>query len=387
MNRMILVLLLAAACGDNAKLSPDGGHTGDSGPADAALPVYKAVVLGADFSSGTGIVSRLDLATLSMQTNAVAGVAGSDPVMRQFGDKVYIVNRSVGENITILDARTLAPIGQHSTGANSNPQDVAVVGDKLYIPATGTAGVVVMTLPAGTTTTIALDTVVGDPDGKPDCVSAYTVGTKVYVACDLLDANFTPRGVGKVAVIDTTTDTVVGPAISMPYKNPLGFFIRTPENMMFEGDLLIPTVPDFEVYTTGCLVRVTTGATPTATCAPGLTNSALGGFVTGAAVTPDEKLNMSVIVDANFATVSGKLRTYDLATVTLAPAAASATAEQIGDVAACPDGEVVTIDSKMNDEGVRVFKDGTERTTDVKPIGLPPIFSGGIVCYDAANPQ
>ena len=157
---------------------PDGGHPGDdSGSGATAQPLYKAVVLGADYSSGTGIVSRLDLATLSMQTNAIAGVATSDPVMRQIGDKLYIVNRSVGENVTILDAGTLSPVGQYSTGANSNPQDVAVVGDKLYVPATGTAGVVVMTLPAGTTTTIALDTAVGDPDGKPDCVAAFAVGT------------------------------------------------------------------------------------------------------------------------------------------------------------------------------------------------------------------
>jgi hypothetical protein len=384
---MILVLfVLAAACGDNATLSPDAGHNQDSGPADAALPVYKAVALGADYSSGTGIVSRLDLATLSMQTNAVSGVATSDPVMRQFGDKIYIINRSVGENITILDARTLTPIGQHSTGANSNPQDVAVVGDKLYIPAMGTAGVIVMTLPAGTMTTIALDTAVGDPDGKPDCTSAYAVGTKVFVACGLLDASFQPRGVGKVAVIDTTNDSV-GPAIALPFKNPLGFFIQSPADSVFAGDLLISTVPDFEVYTTGCVARVSTGATPTATCASGLTNSALGGLVTGAAITPDETLNLAVIVDANFATVSGKLRTYDLHTGMLAPQVPSAMAEQIGDVAACPDGEVVTIDSKMNAEGVRVFEAGSERTTEAKPIGLPPIFSGGVVCYDATNPQ
>lgn len=386
MNRMIFVLFLAAACGDNGNHSPDAGHTGDSGPPDAALPVYQAVALGADYSSGTGIVSRLDVATLSMQTNAAAGVAGSDPVIRQFGDKLYIVNRSVGENVTILDARTLAPIGQHSTGANSNPQDVAVVGDKLYIPALGTAGVIVMTLPAGTMTTIALDTAVGDPDGKPDCVSAYAVGTKVFVACGLLDANFMPRGVGKVAVIDTTNDSV-GPVFSLPFKNPQGFFIKTPDDSMLAGDLVISTVPDYEVYSTGCLARVSTGATPAATCATGLTNSALGGVVTGMGIGPDETLYMSVIVDMSFMTVSGKLRTYDLHTGVLAAQPMSASTEQINDLAACPDGSVVAVDSKMNAGGVRVYAAGSERTTAVESIGLPPIFAGGVVCYDATNPK
>ena len=80
-------------------------------------------MLGADFSSGTGLVSRLDLASMSMQTNAVAGVATSDPVIRHFGDKVYVINRSVGENVTILDAHNLSPVDQVSTGASSNPQN------------------------------------------------------------------------------------------------------------------------------------------------------------------------------------------------------------------------------------------------------------------------
>ena len=62
-----------------------------------------------------------------------------------------------------------------------------MVGNKLYVPTFGTAGVVVMTAPASTTTTIDLDGALGDPDGKPDCISAYAVGTDLYVACELLD--------------------------------------------------------------------------------------------------------------------------------------------------------------------------------------------------------
>ena len=378
--KRLLVLALLAACGDNAKLMPDGHPGGGTDGSDTAQPLYKAVVVGADFTSGTGVVSRLDIATLAMQQNAVPGAATSDPVLRHIGASLYIVNRSVGENVTILDAHTLSPTGQFSTGAGSDPQDVAVVGDKLYIPATGTAGVVVMTLPSGSTTTIDLAAAVGDPDGKPDCVSAIAVGTDVYVACDLLDATFTPRAVGKVAVIDTTTDTV-RTTISLPYKNPLGFFVQTPASSTYAGDLLIPTVPDFDHYTTGCVARVTTGATPTASCA--ITNMAAGGFVTEATI--NDKLWLSVVVDANFSTVSGQVRSVDLATGTLS-ASASPTTEQIGDVAACPDGSVVAVDTKMNAAGVRVYSGATERTTEAVAIGLPPIFAGGVVCYDVNHP-
>ncbi len=383
MNRLLILLTILAACGDNLKAVPDGGTGGDDGGGGgSAAPLYKAVMLGADYSSGTGIVSRLDLATLAMQTNAVAGVATSDPVIRHLGDKIYVVNRYVGENVTILDAKTLAPVDQISTGAGSNPQDVAVVGDKLYVPAMGTTGVVV--LQGGQATTIDLGTLLGDPDGKPDCMSAYAVDTKVFVACSLLDQNFTARGLGKIAVIDSTTDHAT--ALTLPEKNPAGFLQKSPDSSVFHGDLLISTVPSFDVFTNGCVARVPVDGTTAPTCATGLTNSALGGFVNGIAVGDDAKLYLAVVVDKNFATDSGKLRAFDMTAGMLMPTAMSGTTEQITDLAACPDGNIVAIDSTMNANGVRVFKDGMERTTAPLSLGLPPIFGSGIVCYDANHP-
>ena len=63
-------------------------------------------------------------------------------------------------------------------------------------------------------TTISLAAL--DVDGAPNCISAYAVGTKVFVACEILDPSYTPRGPGKIAVIDTTTDTVT--AIVRPHQ-------------------------------------------------------------------------------------------------------------------------------------------------------------------------
>src|SRR5687768_860161 len=137
----------------------------------------------ADFMS-TGIMSKLEVDTLTMRQNLGTVVQG-DPALREIDGKLYIINRFSGNNITILDGKTLAFEEQLSTGANSNPQDVAVVGNKLYVPAMGTAGVVVLTRGSAATTTIdlsSLDTM-GMNDGTPDCVSAYAVGTKVFVAC------------------------------------------------------------------------------------------------------------------------------------------------------------------------------------------------------------
>jgi DNA-binding beta-propeller fold protein YncE len=376
-----LVLVLLVACGDgNSHTTPDAAVTTDSSPtADAPVPTPRAIVLGADFSSNTGVVSKLDVTSLQMQSNVVASAATSDPVIRHIGTNLYVINRSVGENVTVLDANTLAVVGQYSTGAGSNPQDVAVVGNKLYVPANGTAGVVV--LDNGTVSkTIALDTAVGDPDGKPDCNAAYAVGADVYVTCDLLDASFSPRGPGKLVVIDSATDTV-RTTIALPDKNPQGPLIKTPQSSAFGGDLLVSLVPAFDTYTSGCIARITPGMTPTATCATGLNNSDLAGFANGISI--GDAMYVTVVVDQNFSTVSAQLRKVDLATGMLASAPISGSSEQITDVATCPDGSIVTADATMNAAGVRVFKTGSERTTSAIPIGLPPIFSGGIVCYDA----
>lgn len=381
MKRLSLCVLVLAACGDNLAV-PDARDNGDgSGSGDAHVPRPIAVAAAGDFMSpGTGIVSKLDITNLAMSPNVAPAVAQGDPVLRYFGGKLYVVNRFGSNNITILDAKTLTLEEQISTGANSNPQDVAVVGNKLYVPALGTAGVVVLTRGSNTPATIdlsALDTM-GMNDNKPECVSAYVVGTKLYVACAVLD-NFNAVEVGKVAVIDTTTDTLIT-SLSMSYKNPTGLFVRSPEGSTYAGDLLIPTVPDYNNYATGCIDRVSTGATPAVAC--GLTNQEMAGFANSLAVAPDGTVLYIAVdtFDTNF-NQTGVLKGFDLETGTLWTAPLSATAQLIVDVAACPGGDVVAADKTLNAGGLRVWRDTTERTTEAKPIGLPPTVNA-LVCYD-----
>jgi hypothetical protein len=199
---------------------------------------------------------------------------------RQLGDEVLIINRDRGENITILGGSPLALIDQYGTGGGSNPQDVAVAGGKLYVPALGTAGVVVIDRATRALRTIAI---AGDPDGRPDCVSAFAVDGKVFVACGLLD-NFAATRPGKVAVIDVATDTVTT-SFDLPARNPIGLFARG--GAALGGDLLLGTAPSFTDYTSGCVVRVTTGATPAANgCL--VSNQDLGGLANHIAVDPDD---------------------------------------------------------------------------------------------------
>lgn len=371
MNRIYLSLFIffavVAGCGDNAPTDADESHCNGT----------CAVVVAPGMGGQAGILSKLDVDGLTVQPNLAAGVVGGDPILRRIGHTLYIINRDVN-NVTMVDARTLELLDQVQIGDNSNPQDVAVVGDKLYVPALGTAGVVVVTPGGGAPTTINLNPALGNDDGKPDCVSAYAIGNDVYVACGLL-ANFNPTGNGKIAVIDAATDTV-RTTIDMPVKNPQSLFVRSPLTSDFAGDLFIPTfelTPDFALTTNGCVVRVTPGQSPSASCA--IQNADINGAAMHIDVLDGPAPLLALAVTSDFA--DGRLLVFDLQTMQLWNQPISAPTQVISDVAACPNGKIIAAD-ETGDGGLRVLtpSDG-ELTTSALPFGLPPGFGNDLVCY------
>lgn len=368
-----VLVTLVAACGDNGAM-PDAGPTADAPPADAHVPVPRAIAVSGDFGSpGVGVVAKLEITDLALTVGVAPGAALGDPVVRYIDGKVYVVNRLGSNSVTVLDGKTLAVEEQLSTGVNSNPQDVAVVGNKLYLPAYGTAGVVVLTRGSNMRTTIDLATVLGDPDGSPDCPSIYRVGTKLYVPCQLKE-NFADVRDSKLAVIDTTNDTVVA-QVTLPHRNPNSFLVQSPASSKYGGDLLIAAT-SFTDLTDGCLIRISTADQPVASCA--LTNQQMGGFANKLDVSTDGS-TLYLAVAPSF--TEGFLRGVDLDTGMVWTGNISAAGQQIVDVAACPDGQVVAADATLNASGLRVWKDVQERTTSAKAIGNSPTING-LICYD-----
>ena len=361
--------LAVAACGDNDVVSsPDAAATPDAAPAHAM-----AAAVSGDFNV-TGVFSTLDVVTRQATPNALAAVAGGDPYLRRIGDELFIVNRDRGENITIIGGAPLALIDQYGTGGGSNPQDVAVAGGKLYVPALGSSGVVIINRATRAVTTLAFPAI--DPDGKPDCVSALAVGTRVFVACGVLDASFTPRGPGKVIVIDSTRDAIEA-TLDLPFANPIGLI--TPG--LGAEQILIETAPSFTNPATGCLAGVKTSGTPMVTgCV--VTNAALGAYVNRVQVSADgHKLWMATALYApDFSSQAGTLRAYDAGRAAL-EAAISPAAQQILDVATCPDGRVIAGDAKMGASGLRIYHDGVEETTTPISIGRPTGGGNGLACW------
>jgi hypothetical protein len=366
-------LLGLAACGDNYPGHPDAGK-----PPAATGP--RAVVVSGTFVPGeAGVMSALGFDPLEVEPRvAPNGAVGDDPVLRLFGGELFVVNRADGNNVTILDAATFRVKAQIATGIGSNPQDVAVAGDKLFVPAFGTAGVVVLDRAAGTRATIDLSAL--DPDGQPNCISAYAVGGDVYVACELLDAIFTPRGPGRIAVIDAATNAVKTTFV-LANANPFGVFEQLPDGVL-GGDLVIPTVPSFFDFSIGCVERVQTGAAPKANgCV--VTNAAVSGYVARIAFQRTAGAVMQWMVVSKFDTAPrGNLQGYDLSTSTLWSAPISPPTQILVDAAVCPNDAIVVADQTMAANGLRVYASSAEQTTAPMPVGLKPNSSRGLVCYE-----
>ncbi|MBC7975237.1 MAG: hypothetical protein H7138_09645 [Myxococcales bacterium] len=366
---LALLILTVAACGDEARGTPD-----------AAPPVVfppRAVIVAGDFTT-TGVLSTIDPVTREVKMNVGPAMAvGADPMLRHHAGELFIINR-FENNITILDDQTLALKEQIGTGADSNPQDVAVVGTKLYVPTYGTKGVTVLT--RGSATTTVIDLSADATDGTPECNSAYAIGTDVYVSCQFL-VDFKATVPGKVYVIDTATDTVKPErTITLVHKNPFTLFERIPSGSLHAGDLIVATVNDFTEP--GCLERFTPGATPSAPSC-WVTAMDLGGYASRSA------FQFIPGAEVTFFAVPGTfpaadLRAFDNPTDLLWAGAMNPTTQAIADVAVCPSGEIVVYDSTLAASGLRVYSSGgAEITTAPLPIGIAngKFSTHGLECY------
>ncbi|MEO7735252.1 MAG: hypothetical protein ABIY55_30140 [Kofleriaceae bacterium] len=363
-------VLAFAACGSSAATTPDAAP-------DPMLPA-RAVIVAGDFTSA-GVLSTFDPATREVQTNVGPPMAvGNDPMLRHWGRELFIINRAEN-NITILDDQTFALKEQLGTGADSNPQDVAVVGNKLYVPTYKTKGVTVLT--RGSKTTAEIDLSADAPDGTPECNSVYAVGTDVYVSCQLM-ADFPATVPGKVYVIDSKTDKLKPAAtITLVHKNPFGLFEQVPAGAPHGGDLVMATVNDF--VEPGCLERFAPGVTASSCWLltgdlgdqlPNYASRTTFQFMPGAEVT-------YFAVPGTFP--AADLLAYDMASDLLWAGAINPTTQVMADVTVCPTGETVVYDGAEAASGLRMYNAGTEATKTALPIGIAngKFSTHGLECY------
>lgn len=368
-TRAIALLLLAlapAACGDDSQ--PDDG--------DGAAALSTVLAVGTDFATA-GVLSTIDVPDLEVTTNAVEGVASTDPVVRHIDDRVYIVNRLGQDNVTVLDAADLSLVAQISTGTGSNPQDVAVVDGLLFVAAYGSPGLVVVDLDRPDDGVIdTADLSAGDPDGLPNCGTVMADGADLLAVCGLLDdeAFLAPRGPGVAVKIDGEGLDVVEEW--QTEIRPFGLAHAAAGG----ADVWVATIDDFsDPAAGGCIQRLSFLDDVEPTCA--VDNAALGGFASAMAWDAEtERLWVTVTTgfdEADFGPI-GQLVAVDVATGEVETVAMADGARPM-DLARCPSGHIAVSDATR---GVRVLAPGgdEELTSGPIDIGLPPV-SNGLTCY------
>ncbi len=344
-----------------------GGAGAGGAGAGGMMAAQRRLLLATTDYMTPGQLVEVDLETRAV-TSRVA--TGEDPVLRTFGGKVLLVNRfgaTNADNVAALDAATLMG-QQHSTGPGSNPQDVACVSlAKCYVAVYGAGKLPVLNLETGARIT-DIELASFDPDGVPNASAVYIAGTTAYVAIQRLDMSFSPRGVGQIVRIDTTTNAVVG-TIDLATANPSGFIQARPGT----ADLCIATSGDLSGTQGGIECWSTTTNLLTGSIAQA---AQLGGYVSGWTFSADGTRGWAAV---NKAFPMSELHQFTVGAGVSPPIGAS---RGITDVVLDDRGQLWAVDGTMGQKGLRVFSamSGEELTTAPIAVGaLPPVFQNGMI--------
>jgi len=325
-----------------------------------------AFVIATDFQTGSFGTVALDDTRAVTPVNSSRLING-DAVARTYGGLVYILNRFGADNLQILDpAHDFATTLQCSTGAGSNPNDIAFVSStKAYVALFADAKVLIVNPSARTDCS---DFVLGhidlsayaDSDGIPDMNQLAVVGDQLFVSLQRL-TNFVPTMPGALVVIDTVTDQVVKP-IELAGKNPFG---QTKGLTMFDGELLIGEVGVFGMNDGG-IEQIN----PDSGISDGfvMTEAELGGDVTDFVFVSAE-LGYAILSKLDF---TNALVAFDPSTRTVTHTLIGS--GNLADIELDPHGNLFVADRNASKPGIRIFRasDGVELTASPLDLGLPP---------------
>ena len=331
----------------------------------------RAVVVTTNFETGllvsAGTAAPHAVRHLDARINA-------DAVVRSTGERVYVVNRFLGDNLQVLDpAHGLATVLQCSTGQGSNPHDVVVVdAHKAYVTRYGRAQLWIVDPGASSCDGFHTGTVdlgaYADADGIPEMAQMAVVGDRLFVTLEHLDRGdrFLPAGRGALAVVDLATDTVAT-TIALSGENPFSDASgigREPGT----GKLLIGEVGRFYHSGDGGIERVD----PFTLRAEGfmVTEDALGGDITDFVVLSPTKGYAVVLLAEN--PPRNVLVAFDPSQGTLTRQMLTRAA--LPDIALAPDGTLWVADASVPGPGLRFFDPADDRplTGGVLDVGLPP---------------
>lgn len=309
----------------------------------------------------TGSFAVVDVSTRAATQNI--SDLHSDAVAGYYEGLIYVLNRLSQDNVQVLDpSNNFSTIRQFSTGAGSNPYDIAFASDtKAYVTRYEAAELWIVN-PATGEYLGAIDlSSYADADGMPEMAMLHIKGGRLYVAIQALDRNsyWAPSGASVVAVIDTSTDSVIT-SIQLPFQNPTGDFIE-----LSDGRLAIACAGNYLAPDGGLVIIDPVGETAVESA---LTESLIGGDI-GAVALVSDTAGFAVITDSSFNTIlirfdisAGSVETvYETQGFYLEGLALNGL-------------ELWVADRTAENPGVRIFdaNTGAQVTSEPISVGLPP---------------
>lgn len=296
-----------------------------------------------------------------------------DAVVRTFDGLVYVLNRLFADNLQVIDpADGFRTRTQCSTGNGSNPHDIAFASRrKAYVSLFEEPELLIVDPSAGADCRgfvrgrIDLSAL-ADADGIPDMDQMALVGDRLYVALQRLDINSVlrlPAGNGALAVIDTTTDQLLG-SIELSGANP---FAATKGLTVRDGALWVAQAGEFNVLDGGIeRVDLATGI------AGGfvVSEADLGGDITDFVLVSD-RLAYAIVNRPGF---SNALVSFDPRQRRLLATHHEAAGYTLFDVELNDRGELFLADRGRRTAGLRLFRagDGGALTGRALDLALPP---------------
>lgn len=342
----------------------------------------RALVVATDFE--TGQLSTVATAP-PRRSRKLRTPVFSDAVVRVSGGLAIVLDRFLADDVQVLGPK-LRPRLRCGTGAGSNPHDVAVlapgvrgrVRGKAYVTRYGGSDLWIVDPAArgcGRFHTGSIDLGgFADADGLPEMDQTALVGTRLFVSLQRLDRQrgFVPTAFSALAVIDTTTDEVIG-SIRLAGRNAFGDssgLAREPGGTR----LAISTPGDIYTVGDGGIQWVDTDTLSVDPAGFFVTEDQLGGNVTDFVLVSATKAY--AIVQAR--NLQNRLVAFDPSHPDGSVAVLFARDAFLPDIALAPDGKLWIADQSQPGYGLRILDPATDRFVTARAIdvGLPPFSLG-----------
>ena len=197
-----MTLLFFLGCVPQVQDSTKTPGGDDSGPASGA----QLAIATTDYQ--TGALALWDNGTKVLSDSVL--LTSSDNAVASASRKLFVLGRSSENTVRMYGDDLNIPEAEFSTGDASNPQDVALCGDRMVVALYETDYLGLYTLsgqPSGQVDLSAWD----DGDGGPEADDLYlSPEGYLYVSLNSLNASYRADTTGRLLKVDCTSGEVVG---------------------------------------------------------------------------------------------------------------------------------------------------------------------------------